>query len=522
MTTAPNRKSRDGIRISLRTAVTLLVLLTHSLAFGVGYVWTLRAERRIDQDRLGAQSALLGVLVGTLVDSRGNLRSAALLQWRHWKDWFEDVQLVHFPDLVDRSRPSRGVRLNPLGSARRSVRFDDAGVERAMRTAASSLQAVAFEGGDAWPVVLPDGRVWGGCWMRIKPPEGATGVMAQFLPWLLASTLLLTLTTLSLVGRLLIDPVRRLATVAGRIEGGDHRARAGPSVRKDELGDLLRQFDRMADEVTRYRERLEDEVRVATSAARAAEAAAMTQRRLAATGELAAGVAHEINNPLGGLVNAVQALAREDLPAGRRREYLDLIQGGLERIRLTVGRLLRLAPRETATTQMALGGALADALGLVAHRAAAGSVPIELVVESEDGQRTALFGTPAAQELLALLPTLRGQANELGQALLNLLVNALDALEALPKGSGRIMVQCATGEKLATITIKDNGPGAGKGVLERAGDVFFTTKDPGRGTGLGLAIVHRVAAAHGGRLELASQEGRGFEARLVLPLEGLL
>ena len=70
------------------------------------------------------------------------------------------------------------------------------------------------------------------------------------------------------------------------------------------------------------------------------------------------------------------------------------------------------------------------------------------------------------------------------------------------------------------VEVADDGPGASPEVLERAGDAFFTTKDPGRGTGLGLAMVHGVAAAHGGRLLLQSEEGAGFRARLVLAQGG--
>src|SRR5262249_31029633 len=112
-----------------------------------------------------------------------------------------------------------------------------------------------------------------------------------------------------------------------------------------ERADLIRQFNAMATTVQGFNTTLEREVARATEKARAAEAAAMTQRRLAATGELAAGVAHEINNPLGGLLNAAESLASEDLSEAKRSQYQALLHGGLERIQATVGRLLRLAPR---------------------------------------------------------------------------------------------------------------------------------------------------------------------------------
>jgi signal transduction histidine kinase len=116
------------------------------------------------------------------------------------------------------------------------------------------------------------------------------------------------------------------------------------------------------------------------------------------------------------------------------------------------------------------------------------------------------------------LPPVRGAANELGQAVLNLLVNALDALEA--RSSGEVRIELAEAPGVQRITVSDDGPGVDEETLARAADPFFTTKEQGRGTGLGLAIVHHVANAHGGRVLLWSRPGRGFRVELELPVAG--
>jgi signal transduction histidine kinase len=263
---------------------------------------------------------------------------------------------------------------------------------------------------------------------------------------------------------------------------------------------------------------LAQEVELATEKARRAEAAAMMQRRLAATGELAAGIAHEINNPLGGMINAVEVLGRSELEPSKRRLYLELLENGLERIRTTVGQVLRLAPRTSRVEPLSIAGPIGDAIGLLRHRIQREGVQLE--VESRGVVRN--LHSPQALQVLDGLPPVRGSANELGQVVLNILANSLDAialltpLERQRRGRMRIAVD-PLGRELA-LTFQDDGPGISAAELARAADPFFTTKASGRGTGLGLAIVHNVISSHGGRTHLSSQLGAGFRVEVFLPI----
>jgi signal transduction histidine kinase len=383
------------------------------------------------------------------------------------------------------------------------------------------------------PITLRTGERWGACWYRPHAARGvAVTVIGRILPWFAVTLLVATLIMLFAVRRLVIDPVTSLAAAAGRVEGGDLSARAVEPARNDELASLVRGFNAMAAQVEHFSASLEREVEVATDQARRAETAAMTQRRLAATGELAAGIAHEINNPLGGLLNAMERLERQDLTLERRKEYVALVRSGLGRIRETVGRLLRLTPRAPEVGQVYLAGPIGDALGLVRHRALLQSVRFVLAdghgaardAFARDGRPGEVSGEGSDGDVagaLALwrdLPPVRGAANELGQAVLNLLVNALDALEA--RSSGEVRIELAEAPGVQRITVSDDGPGVDEETLARAADPFFTTKEQGRGTGLGLAIVHHVANAHGGRVLLWSRPGRGFRVELELPVAG--
>jgi signal transduction histidine kinase len=317
----------------------------------------------------------------------------------------------------------------------------------------------------------------------------------------LASTLLITAGTYWTLGRLVIGPVELLADGARRLQEGDFGVRLSEPARHDEVAALVKSFNAMADQVQGFNARLSREVEEATRAARAAEAAAMTQRRLAAMGELAAGIAHEINNPLGGLQNAVTSLRRTELAPAKREQYLGLLERGLERIGATVARLLRFTPRSATLEALDLAPLASDALDLVRHRAEQAGIALSL-------ERT--------REPARVL----GARNEIGQAILNLLVNALDVLESqgTRDASGpRIVVRIEARADGARLAVRDNGPGVAAEELGRIGDLFYSTKEVGRGSGLGLALVMSTMSQHGGRLELQSEPGRWFEAELVFP-----
>lgn len=447
------------------------------------------------------------------------LNVGPLLSWPSWER-FSDAMLVdrHLVRDENGRLAPRGVALNPVGRARRDPRLDEQAVFEAVVAAVASGRPVEeVQGGTVVPIAGPDG-VFGACWYVLPPPAGGARLLARYvLPAFVFSTVLLSAGTFFALRRFVLDPVDRLAQGASRVAEGDLSTRVPETGGEDELSALIATFNRMTARVSGFQGELAAEVARATAAARQAEAAAMTQRRLAAMGELAAGIAHEINNPLGGLLNAVEALGRDDLPAERRARYLELLSVGLERIGRTVGQLLRFTPRSTAAAPMALHVPLLDAIALVRHRARA--LGVELLVG--DGRRFD-DGAELAPELVRsfeTLPRVRGETHEIAQALLNLLVNALDALEERPGGAagGHVRVSLAAAEGGVAIEVADDGPGVPASVLERAADLFFTTKAPGKGTGLGLSIVHNVVAAHGGRVRLESRPGEGFRVRIELP-----
>ncbi|HLN62463.1 MAG TPA: ATP-binding protein, partial [Symbiobacteriaceae bacterium] len=242
---------------------------------------------------------------------------------------------------------------------------------------------------------------------------------------------------------------------------------------------------------------------------RAMEAMVRQSEKLAAVGQLAAGVAHEINNPLA----VIQAYA-EDLDDRLKEEgataldeqgelsaYLQQLQVQVRRCKGITTNLLDFARRGPAEPEPV------DLAGVV--RATAALM----------GARARRAGVRIRCDLPEGLPPVRATRDELQQVFLNLMTNALDAMEET--GPGTITVTGApAGPAAMQVAVADTGPGMDAATLARAMEPFFTTKPPGRGTGLGLSTCYGILTGLGGQMSLTSQPGAGTTVSLQLPLWG--
>jgi signal transduction histidine kinase len=417
---------------------------------------------------------------------------AQILSWPYWEA---------FNDAVISDLNPHGVSLNPVGSLGRGAAFDREGVEWGMRKAVERREPVMVADGRALPIVDARGRAWGGVWFRVEDVRGSLSLWQGLLPWFFASTLLLFFGTFSVLRRYVLQPVGELAAAAQRVRAGDLGVNVDLPAHRDELADLMATFNHMTAEVKGFHDHLEVEVDEAKRKAFEAEAAALRQRRLAAMGELAAGIAHEINNPLGGMLNAVDVLEREGLAPEKRARYLELVRGGLQRIQTTVAGLLRFTPRSATLAAVDLAQPVSDAVALLAHSAR----KQDIVLRFEDRSGGALV---------------LGSVSELGQAVLNLLSNSMHAIEdrrhTEPGGLIEVLLERSGAE--LHLTVRDDGCGVPADELERMTDLFYTTKEVGRGTGLGLALVLSVVSQHRGRVLFERRAAGGFSVELVLPV----
>ena len=239
------------------------------------------------------------------------------------------------------------------------------------------------------------------------------------------------------------------------------------------------------------------------------QAQAMRGDRLRALGDMAAGIAHELNQPLGG----IRALAEQNVIARRRGWPIDPAEQTRE-MELLVEQADRMSRILNHVRQFAREAGRPEGqptdLNEVAT-AAAGLVRGAMRAR----------GSTLALELAPALPAVRVNPFSLEEVLLNLLGNARDAA-SLPDGTGRVMLRtgvvAADGREWVQVEIRDNGPGMAPEILARACEPFFTTKGPDGGIGLGLATARSIVESFGGSLRLESAAGQGTAAIVRLPV----
>lgn len=237
--------------------------------------------------------------------------------------------------------------------------------------------------------------------------------------------------------------------------------------------------------------------------ARLTQAKVLQAEKLAAIGHLAAGVMHEINNPLATIGACVAAIEgrlddRDPLAQATVREYLQIIDKEVERCTGIVNGLLDFSrPKGRAKKAVSLNAVVEDALFLLKHHRRFGQLAV-------------------TRELDPRLPPVLANAEQLIQVLMALLLNAVDAMES----GGRLTVRTSRSRSRPEVfvDVEDTGPGIPRSEQSKIFEPFYTTKPQGQGTGLGLSICYGIVQEHAGRIEVESQPGEGARFRVVLPV----
>lgn len=308
--------------------------------------------------------------------------------------------------------------------------------------------------------------------------------------------------------RIVFRPVAELVEATQRVGHGDLSATL--AVRSsDELGILANSFNEMNASLARTRRDLEHltndlerQVEDRTAALRSAHEVLARSEKLASLGQLSASIAHEINNPLAGILTFARLMIRmletgppDDATRAACLKNLSLIQRESERCTVIVRNLLdfaRVRPLELKVFDPVR--ALEEALSLAAHKMQIQGITVVRRFEGT-GQVNADFG-------------------QLRQAFMNILLNACDAMPA--GGTLTLTSHFFSGSREVDIGVTDTGAGIAPDLLSRIFDPFFTTKE--KGTGLGLSVVYGIVEKHGGSMRVTSSAGQGTTMTLRLPL----
>jgi PAS domain S-box-containing protein len=222
----------------------------------------------------------------------------------------------------------------------------------------------------------------------------------------------------------------------------------------------------------------------------------LNSEKLASVGKLAAGVAHEINNPLGGILNCLYNLRKGSLTLERQAEYLFSMEDGLRRVQKIVRQLLEFSQQhEPELSSTSLPQVLERVLVLTNHAFTANHIQLDKRVTVD-------------------LPALMVDRYMLEQVFMNLILNAVQAM----RSGGVITIRTKLSDERCAIEIEDTGCGIPATVLPRIFDPFFTTKGTGEGTGLGLSVSLGIIERHGGTIQVESEVGKGSIFTVWLPL----
>jgi two-component system, NtrC family, sensor kinase len=346
-----------------------------------------------------------------------------------------------------------------------------------------------------------------------------------------------------LLSRVLVKPIKDLVRLTQKISDGDFSQKI-EETSKNEIGQLIVSFNRMIERLKEKQESLENYLESLESTnkqLKQAQEELIRTEKLASIGRFAAGVAHEVGNPLGAILGYTSILQKEGMDREESKDYLNRIEKEIERINRIVHELLDFArPSKFEIKDLEINKVIESTLSLLSYQKNFKNIETQLDMQPD-------------------LPMIKGDESQLSQVMINIILNAVDAM---PYG-GTLTIQTRThilenldvdrlqgiyprrrksdpmesdyshmrktdplsvllkkfseGDRLVKIRISDTGEGIKKEDLENIFDPFFTTKAPDKGTGLGLSISLRIVESLRGEMRVESEVGKGTTFEIYFP-----
>ncbi len=346
-----------------------------------------------------------------------------------------------------------------------------------------------------------------------------------------------------LLSRVLVKPLKDLVRLTQKISEGDF-SQTIEVTSKNEMGQLISSFNRMIGKLRENQESIDnylESLEMANKKLKQAQEELIRTEKLASIGRFAAGVAHEVGNPLGAILGYTSILEKNDIDREESKDYLKRIEKEIDRINRIVRELLDFArPSKFEVKEIELNQVVENTISLLSHQKNFKNIETRL-------------------ELQPSLPMIKGDESQLSQVFINIILNAIDAMpmggrlmvktENLVVGSffgsdfqqiypprrkgdptesdfsqlrktdpfSALLVKYSKGDQLVKIRISDTGMGIEQKNLEKIFDPFYSTKEPDKGTGLGLSISLRIVESMGGKISVESDVGKGSTFEIYFP-----
>ncbi len=384
------------------------------------------------------------------------------------------------------------------------------------------------------------GKIAGGIQMGIPIGDVMMHLMESqrmILIWVILDAVVLIVFGSFLLSRVLVTPLKELVQLTQKISEGDFSQMIEVHSR-NEIGQLISSFNRMIERLKENQESLDnhlDSLEAANRQLKQAQEELIRTEKLASIGRFAAGVAHEVGNPLGAILGYTGILLKNGIDREESKDYLRRIEKEIERINRIVRELLDFSrPSKFEIRDLEVNKVVENTLALISYQKNFKNIQTQLNLQPN-------------------LPMIKGDESQLSQVLINIILNGADAMpdggtleiqsgeyvvgDSFPSPSrvhrpyarrrkgdpvesdyfhlrktdpiAALLTKFSRGDRLVRIRISDTGVGIKKEDLERIFDPFFTTKSPDKGTGLGLSISLRIVESMGGEIRVESDIGKG-------------
>lgn len=436
-----------------------------------------------------------------------------------------DIDFVStIQDILDTGE-YRGIAIvNGSGEAVLSIGLDSNEKQYAMTLAMTAMntitQSIDYKG-MTWGVLWPrkkelylssplkyKGRVIGGI-SAISSLEQVYETLRRseklVIIYIAIDTLVLALVGIYLLSRIVVNPIHKLLRMTTEYEGSESLISTGETP-ANEIGNLTRALANMLKRLDENKNELKSHIVSLEKANRdltAAQNEIVQSEKLASVGRLAAGIAHEIGNPIGIILGYIDLIMRGGLTPDEEMDFLSRVEGEISRVNVIIRQLLDYSrSSEEHREVLSIHALITSTVEMLKPQSGMKLIDVSLEFSAENDNVIA-------------------DKNQMQQVFLNILINSIDALseEGKTLENAHIHVKSKNKNNLLELVFIDNGHGISADKLEHIFDPFFTTKDPGHGTGLGLSVCYRIIQASGGTIKAESSSGKGMKMRIELPVK---